>query len=533
MIHPLSDVKSTKIGENTNIWQFCVVFPEARIGSNCNVCANVLIENDVIVGDNVTVKSGVQLWDGVTLEDNVFIGPNVTFTNNRFPRSKEYPKENWRTVVKKGASLGANTTVVAGITIGERALVGAGSVVTKDIPAHSVWYGNPARLRGYVNENDVLVPIEKRKCENNMVKFLDLQKITMQHADEYKAAANRVIESGWFLQGNENKLFETDYAKYTGTSECIAVANGLDALYFIMRGYIEMGVMQEGDEIIVPANTYIATILAITKNNLVPVLIEPLWSNLEIDIDKIEEAITSKTKGVMIVHLYGRIAYNDKLGIICKEHNLRLMEDCAQSHGCAWKGIKTGALGDAAAHSFYPGKNLGAFGDAGAVTTSDLELASVIRALANYGSQKKYVFKYVGMNSRMSELDAAILDVKLKYLDEDNAKRQELAAYYYENIKNPLITLPARIPNENNVYHQFPILCERRDELQEFLKNNGVQTLIHYPIPPHKQECYKDWNDCVYPITEKIHKQELSIPMNQVVTMEEAKVVVDVINLFK
>ena len=370
-----------------------------------------------------------------------------------------------------------------------------------------------------------------------MVKLLDLQAITMQHGDEYKAAVNRVIESGWFLQGNENKQFEADYAKYIGTDDCIAVANGLDALYLLMRGYKELGIMQDGDEIIVPANTYIATIIGITRNNLVPVLVEPTFDNLEIDIDKIEAAITPKTKGIMIVHLYGRVAYNDKLGVICKKHNLKLMEDCAQSHGCAWKGVKTGALGDAAAHSFYPGKNIGAFGDAGAVTTSDKELATVIRALANYGSQKKYVFKYVGMNSRMSEPDAAVLDVKLKYLDEDNKKRQNLAAYYYENIKNPLITLPARIADENNVYHQFPIFCERRDELQKFLADNGVQTLIHYPIPPHHQECYanESWNTprLSLPITEKIHEQELSIPMNQVVSMEEARMVVDILNAFK
>ena len=369
-----------------------------------------------------------------------------------------------------------------------------------------------------------------------MVKLLDLQAITMQHGDEYKAAVNRVIESGWFLQGNENKQFEEDYAKYIGTDECIAVANGLDALYLIMRAYKEMGVMQDGDEIIVPANTYIATILSITKNNLTPVLVEPTWDDLEIDIDKIEAAITPKTKGIMIVHLYGRVAYNDKLGEICKEHNLKLMEDCAQSHGCAWKGVKTGALGDAAAHSFYPGKNLGAFGDAGAVTTSDKELASIIRALANYGSQKKYVFKYVGLNSRMSELDAAVLDVKLKYLNEDNKKRQELAAFYYENINNPLITLPSRIPDENNVYHQFPVFCERRDELQKHLSDNGVQTLIHYPIPPHHQECYAEvaWNtpQLNLPITEKIHLQELSIPMNQAISAEEAKTVVDILNSF-
>lgn len=263
----------------------------------------------------------------------------------------------------------------------------------------------------------------------DMVKFLDLQAITMRHGDEIKAAIDRVVESGWFLQGNENKRFEMDYAKYIGTEFCVTVANGLDALKLILRGYKEMGLMQDGDEIIVPANTYIATILAITDNNLVPVLVEPTWDHLEINIDAIEEHITSKTKGVMIVHLYGRIAYNDKLRGICEKYNLKLMEDCAQSHGCAWDGVKTGALGDAAAHSFYPGKNLGALGDAGAVTTSDPKLAEIIRALANYGSHKKYVFKYVGMNSRMAETDAAVLDVKLKYLDEDNAQRQKLADY--------------------------------------------------------------------------------------------------------
>ncbi len=365
-----------------------------------------------------------------------------------------------------------------------------------------------------------------------MVKLLDLQKITLEHEGEYKAAVNRVIESGWFLQGKEIDQFESDYANYIGTDYCVTAANGLDALYLLMRGYKEMGVMQDGDEIIVPANTYIATIIAITRNNLIPVLVEPTWENLEIDVDQIENHITPKTKGIMIVHLYGRIAYNDKLGDICKKYNLKLMEDCAQSHGCAWKGIKTGALGDSAAHSFYPGKNLGAFGDAGAVTTNDKDLASVIRALANYGSQKKYVFKYVGMNSRMSEIDAAVLDVKLKYLDQDNAKRQELAAYYYDNINNPLITLPTRIDNENNVYHQFPIFCKQRDKLQQYLTGNGVQTLIHYPIPPHKQECYKEWNKMNYPITEKIHLQELSIPMNQVIAEKEAMSVVSFINSF-
>ena len=366
-----------------------------------------------------------------------------------------------------------------------------------------------------------------------MVKLLDLQAITRMHGDEYRAALDRVLDSGWFLLGAENRRFEEDYARYIGTSHCIATANGLDALYLMLRGYKELGVMQDGDEIIVPANTYIATILAITRNNLVPVLVEPTWEHLELDVNQVERHIGARTKGVLTVHLYGRIAYNDRLGEICRRHGLKLMEDCAQSHGCSWKGVKTGALGDAAAHSFYPGKNLGALGDAGAVTTRDPQLAAVVRALANYGSAQKYVFQYEGINSRMAETDAAVLDVKLKYLDEDNAKRQALAAYYYDAIRNPQITLPVRLPDENNVYHQFPIFCERRDALQQFLKDRGIQTLIHSPIPPHKQACYPDWNGRSYPVTEKIHAQELSIPMNQVISPAEAEEVVSAINSFQ
>ncbi|MBQ9561809.1 MAG: DegT/DnrJ/EryC1/StrS family aminotransferase [Prevotella sp.] len=365
-----------------------------------------------------------------------------------------------------------------------------------------------------------------------MIKFYDLQKITMQHAEEYKAAVERVIESGWFLQGRETARFEEAYAAYIGTKHCVAVANGLDALRLIMRGYKEMGIFKDGDEIIVPANTYIATILAISDNNLVPVLVEPTWEHLEIDTERIEEAITPRTKGIMTVHLYGRNAYDERMREICQRHSLKLMEDCAQSHGCEYDGIKTGALGDAAAHSFYPGKNMGAMGDAGAVTTDDAELASIVRALANYGSDEKYVFRYVGMNSRMSEMDAAVLSVKLKHLDEDNGKRRQLAAYYYENISNPLITLPKRIADSNNVYHQFPVFCEQRDGLQAYLKERGIETMIHYPIPPHKQECYKEWNDRRYPITERIHAQELSIPMNQVITRDETQQIVEALNQF-
>jgi dTDP-4-amino-4,6-dideoxygalactose transaminase len=262
-------------------------------------------------------------------------------------------------------------------------------------------------------------------------------------------------------------------------------------------------------------------------------LVEPDIDTLEIDDSKIESAITFRTKAILIVHLYGRCAYTDKIGRLCKDHNLKLIEDNAQAHGCKYDGHRTGSLGDAAGHSFYPGKNLGAFGDAGAVTTDDKELADAIRALANYGSQKKYVFKYIGRNSRIDEIQAAVLDTKLRHLEDDNDFRRKIAHYYYEHIHNQHITLPNLLPDENNVYHLFPILCDKRDELQSYLKENGIQTLIHYPIPPHKQECYKDWNDWSLPITEKIHHEELSIPMSQVLTLEEAAEVANAINEFE
>ena len=365
-----------------------------------------------------------------------------------------------------------------------------------------------------------------------MIKLYDLQRITHEHADEYKAAMARVIDSGWFLQGDETKQFEHDYARYIGTQHCVAVANGLDALYLILRAYKEMGVMADGDEIIVPANTYIATILAITRNNLKPVLVEPTWHHLELDTDRVEQAITPRTRGIMTVHLYGRLACNEQFLDICHRHHLKLMEDNAQAQGCTFNGKHTGSLGDAAAHSFYPGKNIGAMGDAGAVTTDNAELAATIRALANYGSERKYVFKYAGINSRMSEMDAAVLRIKLKYLDHDNACRQQLADFYYGHISNPLITLPERLPDAHNVYHQFPIFCKERDQLQTFLAQQGVQTLIHYPIPPHKQQCYYEaWgHELSLPVTERIHAEELSIPMSPVVSADEAQQVVDVLN---
>ena len=366
------------------------------------------------------------------------------------------------------------------------------------------------------------------------IPFLSLKDITALHGEEINRAVTSVVNSGWYLQGTENERFEANYSKFVGTEYTIGCANGLDALIWIFRAYIEMGVMKPGDEVIVPANTYIATILAITENDLVPVLVEPKLNTLQLDDDLIEAAITPKTKAIALVHLYGRIAYTEKIAAICKKYNLKLVEDCAQSHGCLYSdGRMTGNLGDAAGHSFYPGKNLGALGDGGAVTTNDPELAAAVRALANYGSSKKYVFKYTGRNSRLDEIQAAVLDVKLKYLVEDNAHRKVVAKYYIENINNPLITLPDTLPFESNAFHLFPILCEKRDELQKYLEDNGVGTVIHYPIPPHKQECYKEWNEISLPITEYIADHELSLPIGPSITLEEVAYIVKSLNSFK
>ena len=360
-----------------------------------------------------------------------------------------------------------------------------------------------------------------------MIPFLSLHDVTALHGDEINAAVTRVVNSGWYLQGEENKRFEENYAKFIGTKYAIGCANGLDA-------FIELGVMKPGDEVIVPANTYIATILAITENGLKPILVEPKLNTLEIDDDLIEKAITPKTKAICIVHLYGRNAYTDKIGAICHNYNLKLIEDNAQAHGCKHiDGRMTGSIGDAAGHSFYPGKNLGALGDGGAVTTNNKELADTVRTLANYGSSKKYVFKYTGRNSRLDEIQAAVLDVKLKYLVEDNALRKQVASYYYDHINNPLVTLPNRLPDAQNAYHLFPIFCEKRDALHDYLEKNGVGTVIHYPIAPHKQECYKEWNAMSLPITEYIADHELSLPIGSSIRMEEVATVVELINKFK
>ncbi|MHA6280392.1 DegT/DnrJ/EryC1/StrS family aminotransferase [Salinimicrobium sp. CAU 1759] len=366
-----------------------------------------------------------------------------------------------------------------------------------------------------------------------MIKFLDLQKINEQYRSDLKKVAAEVINSGWYLLGKRVAQFEKELSNYIGTSHAIGVANGLDALRLILRAYKELGVIKEGDEIIVPANTYIASILAITDNNLVPVLVEPDPSTFNLDISKIEEHITSRTKAIMVVHLYGRVCWSEELEEIALNYNLKIIEDNAQAVGASWKGIKTGALGDAAGFSFYPGKNLGALGDAGAVTTKDEELAQTIRALANYGSHKKYENIYRGLNSRLDEIQAAFLSVKFKYIDRENEYRRRVAEKYIEGIHNSEIVLPVLPDNPaEHVWHLFVIKTKKRSLLQEFLHQNGVQTLIHYPIPPHKQEAYKPYNNMSYPITEAIHNEILSLPIGPLISPQEIKKIDNLLNIY-
>lgn len=364
-----------------------------------------------------------------------------------------------------------------------------------------------------------------------MIKFLDLQKINAQYSEELKQVASEVIDSGWYLLGERVKQFENNLESFQQGGNVVAVANGLDALRLIFRAYIELGDFKEGDEVIVPANTYIASVLSITDNKLVPVLVEPNLDNYNLDLSAIESKITSKTKAVMIVHLYGRACWSAEFEILMKKHGLKVIEDNAQAIGAQFQGIKTGNLGDAAGFSFYPGKNLGALGDSGAVSTKDPKLAKVIRALANYGSAIKYVNQYQGFNSRMDELQAAFLNVKLSYVDSEILRRQAIANYYLKNIKNKDLILPTTGNDGEHVWHLFVIRSSDRDKLQAYLKENGIETLIHYPIPLYKQECYKMF-DLHMPITDMIHDQVLSLPISAVMSDEEINNVVQVLNLY-
>lgn len=362
-----------------------------------------------------------------------------------------------------------------------------------------------------------------------MIKFLDLQKINLRHEDEIKERIHQVISKGWYLLGDENNIFEKNLGQYIGSQHIIGVANGLDALRLILRAYLELGIMKEGDEVIVPANTYIASILAITDNKLIPVFVEPEISTYNIDVSKIEEAITAKTKAILTVHLYGRVAFSQELQHIAQKYNLKLIEDNAQAIGAEYQGKRTGNLGDAAGFSFYPGKNLGALGDGGAVSTNDTVLAKTIRALANYGSEEKYVNQFKGLNSRLDEIQAAVLDVKLKYLDTDNNIRKQIAEKYISEIKNPKITLPENAENEH-VWHVFVVRTTARDEFQKYLMEKGIQSLIHYPIPPHKQKAYKEFNNLSFPITEQIHNEVISLPISPVMNDEEINLIIKTVN---
>jgi dTDP-4-amino-4,6-dideoxygalactose transaminase len=363
-----------------------------------------------------------------------------------------------------------------------------------------------------------------------MIPFLDLRALNTQYQNEIQAAINRTINSGWYILGDEVKNFEKEFAEYCGVKHAIGVANGLDALTLILKAY-EIG---EGDEVIVPANTYIATILAISANGATPVLVEPDINSYNLDPSKIEEKITSKTKAIMVVHLYGQVANMGPINEIAKKYNLKIIEDAAQAHGAIYSGKRAGSLGDAAGFSFYPSKNLGALGDGGAITTNDDELAEKLRALRNYGSHEKYKNLFKGVNSRLDEIQAAILRVKLKYLDKDNEKRRQIAEYYLNHIKNEKVILPI-IESGNrlsHVWHLFVVRVENRERFQKYLKENGIQTIIHYPIPPHKQKAYEEWKHCSFSISEEIHKTVISLPISPVLALEHVKKIVKVVNKY-
>jgi len=445
-----------------------------------------------------------------------------------------------------------------------------------DIEDYVIWFSSKtlkntsiiSRDKKFIENIDEVISVDdfldlvKKKSMKRDITFLDLEKINQAHQSKIEQAIDRVLTSGWYLLGNEVKNFESNLANYVGVKHAIGVANGLDALRLILKAYIEMGIMAEGDEVIVPANTYIASILAISDNRLTPVLVEPDINTYNLDISLIEKHITARTKAIMVVHLYGQVCWNEELEALAKKYNLKIIEDNAQAIGAVYSrqttdngqqnqisesatqsralttAIKTGALGDAAGFSFYPGKNLGALGDAGAVTTNDDALATMVRALGNYGSKQKYVNEYQGLNSRLDELQAALLDVKLRYIDADNQRRREIAQYYINNIKNENIILPSVVccpssaVSDSHVFHLFVIRCTERDRLQQYLTENGIQTLIHYPIPPHKQGAYKQMNNVTFAITEQIHNEVLSLPISPVMEWEEVEQVVEAVNSF-
>lgn len=404
--------------------------------------------------------------------------------------------------------------------------------------------------------------------EKKIIKYSDLKKINDTYEPAVSDALRRVIDSGWYILGKEDKNFESEFASYCGTDYCIGVGNGLDALSLIFRAYIELGIMKKGDKVIVPANTYIASVLAISENDLIPVFVEPDPETQNIDPEKIKQAVTDEVKAILVVHLYGRICDMTPILKIADKYSLKIVEDCAQAHGALYRPFagresheagncnvrseldaflmadneengafeysrRAGSIGDAAGFSFYPGKNLGALGDGGAVTTDNEELAQTIRMLSNYGSRKKYIHEYKGVNSRLDEMQAAVLSEKLKRIDEDNNRRVDIAERYYSEINNPQISLGKKAGKGENVYHIFPVFTERREELQKYLLDNGVETLIHYPVPPHKQRAYKEYNHLSFPVAERLAQEELSIPLNISLSDDEITEIIKVINSFR
>lgn len=373
-----------------------------------------------------------------------------------------------------------------------------------------------------------------------MIPFLNIQAVTQRHADEIGAAIDSIVHSGWYLRGEATRKFEQAYATFIGTSHAVGCANGLDALALILNGYIELGVMEAGDEVIVPAHTFIASVLAVTRCGLKPVFVEPQADTRQMDVTRIEAAITPRTRAIMVVHLYGRCAYDEQMADICRRHGLKLIEDNAQAHGCRYQhegspldGRRTGSLGNAAGHSFYPGKNLGALGDAGAVTTDDDALAALICQLGNYGMEPKYYCNVQGCNSRIDEVQAAVLSVKLRYLDDDNLRRRQIADAYYRGLNTDICTLPTKADAGSCVYHIFPIFTPYRNALQQHLAECGIETAIHYPVPPHRQRCYSAFNSLSLPITEQLAQTELSLPISPVLTDEEVHYIIQSVNTFR
>lgn len=366
-----------------------------------------------------------------------------------------------------------------------------------------------------------------------MIPFLNFKDINSKYKQELLDAISSVIDSGQYILGEQGESFEKKFSEYCGVAHTVGVGNGLDALTLIFRAYKELGIFHDGDEVLVPANTYIASILSITENNLKPVLVEPDMGTYNIDVGLLEEHITEKTKAILVVHLYGMVGYSEKMQEIADKHGLKIIEDSAQAVGATYRGRKVGSLGNASGMSFYPSKNLGALGDAGAVTTSDSKLAKVVRALRNYGSEEKYYNKYLGVNSRMDELQAAVLEIKLAYLDRENSIRRNIAKQYIDNIGNNKLILPPNVTNESHVWHLFVVRVDNREEFAKHLQNNGVGYLVHYPVPPHKQKAYAEWNDQTYPITEKIHDTVISLPLHPTLTDEEIGRIITTCNTFK